>query len=481
MQHFVAAKKSLTATHHVYRATELATSSRALIEEIAALNAKSAFARRGVDEQLENLRDIRGAVADAGEHAGDEFKQTIASLDVANDRLQSTLTSLRKVIIDRTLQKPKATAAQADPYQSQFLGHDRPDEDEESSQQKTLYDFVDEANHEDLLASLRTLIDTYNDSRGDLDDNIARFDESIGNIVEAIQGEDDKDGSNPPSKITPYDEPPLSIPALYHDMEAHAAEMAILLQSLISHYDLCVSALKHTEGGGEAAREAVQAAELAKNTQQGVEESLYGATVPDPMDDAEREEMLRVLENDAAEVEDVVGELQDRGGEIEGLYGQLSQRAEGARKTMRGLRRAVEVMHAVKDALPVYLDAVAGFKEGWSNLRAAMEGKTQELVGLCQFYEQFWSGYKKLLREIDRRAAVEAQMAKVAEKARRDLENLYEADREAREEFVDEVGGFLPGDIWPGLADRGSRWEIREVGGDEEEFLDRGERHLMDG
>lgn len=483
--HFVAAKKSLTATHHVYRATELATSSRALIEEIAALNAKNSFARRGVDEQLDTLREIRAAVADAGEHAGDEFKQTIASLDVANDRLQSTLGSLRKVIIDRTLQKPKNIAPQADDYHSQYLYEDAPKQDPNEPQQKTLYDFVDEANHEDLLASLRTLIDTFNDSRADLDDNLARFDSSIASIASnLLQNESDgTDSSNPPSKITPYDEPPLPIPALFADMEHHAAEMATLLQSLISHYDLCVSALKHTEGGGEAAREAVQAAdadELAKNAQ-GFEESLYGATVPDPMDAGERAEMLRILENDAAEVEDVVGELRERGSEIEGLYGQLSGRAEVARKNVRGLRRAVEGMHVVKDALPVYLDAVAGFKEGWSNLRAAIQGKTQELVGLCGFYEQFWSGYKKLLREVDRRAAVEAQMVKVAEKARRDLEKLYEADREAREEFVDEVGGFLPGDIWPGLADRGSRWEVREIGEDEEEGLEKGSRRLMEG
>jgi autophagy-related protein 17 len=164
--HFVAAKKSLTATQHVYRATELATSSRALIEEIAALNAKNSYARRGVNEQLETLREIRAAVADAGEHAGDEFKQTIASLDVANDRLQSTLGSLRKVIIDRSLQKPKNLASQADDYHSQYLSSDPTEEEgEEESQQKTLYDFVDEANHEDLLTSLRTLIDTFNDSR----------------------------------------------------------------------------------------------------------------------------------------------------------------------------------------------------------------------------------------------------------------------------------------------------------------------------
>jgi autophagy-related protein 17 len=483
--HFVAAKKSLTATQHVYRATELATSSRALIEEIAALNAKKSYARRGVDEQLETLREIRAAVADAGEHAGDEFKQTIASLDVANDRLQSTLGSLRKVIIDRSLQKPKNLASQADDYQSQYLHSDSDPTEEEDNQQKTLYDFVDEANHEDLLTSLRTLIDTFNDSRADLDDNIARFDSSITSITSVLQGrssseDDPEDLSNPPSKITPYDEPPLTIPALFHDMESHAAEMAILLQSLISHYDLCVSALKHTEGGGEAAREAVLAAdELTKD-----EGSLYGATIPDPMDLSERAEMLRVLENDAAEVEDVAHELRERGSEIESLYGQLSSHAETSRKSMGGLRAAVESMHVVKDALPIYLDAVASFKEGWTNLRSAMQSKTQELVGLCAFYEQFWSGYKKLLREVDRRAAVEVQMMRVAEKARRDLEKLYEVDREAREEFVDEVGGFLPGDIWPGLAERGTRWVVsKELGGEEEEeeAMEKGGRRLMEG
>ena len=484
--HFVAAKKALTATQHVYRATELASSSRALVEEIAALNAKTAYARRGVDEQLETLREIRGAVADAGEKAGDEFKVTIAKLDVANDRLQATLGSLRKVIVNRSLQKKKLESAAGKEH---HLRGDSPDDeaDEDDGQQKTLYDFVDEANHEDLLASLRNLIDTFNDSRGDLDEHLARFDDSIASIVDAVQGtDDDSHGSNPPSKITPYDEPPLSIPALFHDMESHAAEMAILLHSLISHYDLCVSALKHTEGGGEAAREAVRATEdmaAAKNAA-GVEESLYGATIPDPMDADERAEMLRVLENDAAEVEDVVGELRERGGEMEGLYAQLNLRAEIARRNMSGLRRAVEIMRAVKSALPVYLDAITGFGEGWGNVRLSMQGKTQELVGLCGFYEQFWSGYKKLLREVDRRAAMEAQMIKVAEKARADLEALAEADREAREDFVDEVGGFLPGDIWPGLAERGSRWIVKRVADDEDGDGDEeggGGRHLMEG
>jgi len=508
--HFVAAKKSLTATQHVYRATELASSSRALVEEIAALNAKTAYARRDVDEQLETLREIRGAVADAGDRAGDEFKETIAKLDVANDRLQATLGSLRKVVVNRSLQKgtkkkieqPKGTVGKERQSRRAWGDsaneHDDDDDDDnvdearnESDQKKTLYDFVDEANHEDLLASLRSLIDTFNDSRADLDDTLARFDDSIASIAAAAQNttggeEDDPHGSsssssNPPSKITPYDEPPPPIPALFHDTESHAAEMATLLQSLISHYDLCVSALKHTEGGGAAAREAVQnaadrealnvnAANVhahAKNASTSrVEESLYSATVPDPLDASERAEMLRVLENDAAEVEDVVGELRERGGEMEGLYAALSCRAESARRGMRRLRRAVEIMRGVKARLPMYLEALDGFGEGWVGVRVAMQTKTQELVGLCGFYEAFLGGYKKLLREVERRAVAEGQMVRVADKARAELEALAEVDREAREDFVDEVGGFLPGDIWPGLAERGSRWVVGRVADD---------------
>lgn len=463
ISHYVAAKKSLVSTQHVFRANELVTSSRALIEEIAVLNAKNTHARRGVDEQLDTLRAIRDGVADVGETAGAEFKQTIGRLDVANDRLQRTLGSLRKVMIDRSLQKRAGDVSetQAESPDSAESGEGY------AGTKRTLYDFVDEANHEELLASLRGLIDSFNDARGDLDDNIARLDDSISGTHAACQGE--ITGSELPSKPTPYDEPPLPIPALFHDMEAHASEMATLLQSLISHYDLCVSALKHTEGGGEAAKAAIQAEELAKNTP-GLEESLYRTTIPEPMDEAERTEMLKVLATDAAEVEDVTAEIRDRSSELEGLYTQLSTRATSARKTTSRLRHAVSILHTIHSThLPLYLDAVAAFRERSTNVQAGIAAKTQELVGLCGFYEQFLAGYKKLLREVDRRKAAEAQMRKVAEKARKELERLWEADREAREEFVEGVGGFLPGDIWEGLAERGRRWEVREVGGEEDE------------
>ncbi|KAG6985298.1 serine/threonine-protein kinase RIO1 [Physcia stellaris] len=44
------------------------------------------------------------------------------------------------------------------------------------------------------------------------------------------------------------------VPDILTSMEDNAREMADNLESLVKHYDLCVSAIKHTEGGGDAAQ-----------------------------------------------------------------------------------------------------------------------------------------------------------------------------------------------------------------------------------
>jgi autophagy-related protein 17 len=466
--HLVSAKRALSSTQHVVRANDLITSSRTFIEDIVISNAKNSYAKNGVDEQLDTLQAIHDGIVDTGELAAAEFKQTIARLDVANDRLQTTLAGLKKVLIDESLQKPRQILSQSS-NESQVSSRSEGRTNESATaetKQRTLHDFVDEGNHEDVLASLRSLIDSYHEAEGDLTDNTVRFSKSIASASDILL--EHASGSDPPRRPTPYDEPLLTTSALFNSMESHAAEMASSLQSLVSHYDLCVSALKHTEGGGEAARAALQTVELAKNTP-GIEESLYRATVPDPMDEDERLEMLRVLENDAIEVEDVASEISERASEMEDLYSQLSNRASLSRKTTSRIRHAMTQLHIIKDTLPLYIDALSFFRSSWSNIQMSIVNKTQELVGFCSFYEQFLVGYKKLLREVDRRKAVDLQMRKVAEKASKELERLWESDRAAREEFVNDVGGFLPGDLAPSLAEIGKRWEVKQV---EDEVLD---------
>ncbi|KAF7193553.1 Autophagy-related protein [Pseudocercospora fuligena] len=453
--HFVEAKRSLNATSHVYRANELVTNSRSLIEEIAALNAKNAYAKKGLDEQAETLDAIRDALIDDGSKVSDEFDATIGSLDKAHARLDKTLTQLRKTIVNAHEQPPAIASSTSDT-------------EEES---KTLFDFIDEATHENVLSSLRGLIDHYHEARSELSTDLSAFEATLKGIAQKLA--DDTNGvSDEPDRPTIYDEPPSSIPDLFHGMEEHATEMASLLENLVNHYDLSVTALRHTEGGGEAAKLAVQqAAELSTKDVAKPEESLYGQTVAEPISDEERHDMLAVLEKDAQEVEDVVVEIRDRATELEGQYESLSVYARKARLRNQTLRQVLGSMRDIRGAMPRHLESASSFRETWVDIRDQMQAKTTELADLSIFYEQFLGGYGKLLKEVERRKASEAAMKRIADKARKELDKLYNADHAAREEFMEDVGVFLPRDlgVWHGLEDDSTRWEVKPIYAEHEE------------
>ncbi|TKA71153.1 hypothetical protein B0A55_08250 [Friedmanniomyces simplex] len=469
LRHFVAAKRSLTSTSHVWRANEVVTRSRTLIEEIAVLNAKNAFARHGVDDQLDTLHAIRDGVAEAGDVAGEEFTATVAALDAANDRLQVTLKKLRQTVVDSALQRGSASAQEVevddedDDLDAEGEGGEQPDR----RTSKTLYDFIDENRHTDILDSLHALIDSYNDAKETLNGSLGTFNEALRTISDTLH-EGAVSGSGPQTKRTLYDSltPAPTITQLFRGMEAHAAEMATLLQSLVSHYDLCVTALKHTEGGGEAAKRAMQqaGATLMKTARGAEEESLYQKTVPEPISDEERMEMLRVLEGDAGQVEDVASEIKDHSDGMEAQYEQLTRHALQSRANYKALRNVLDQLHTIKTALPARISASRIFHETWQAIRSAIAARTEDLAGLHITFDEFLASYASLLREVDRRNAAEAQMGKSAAKAQRELDKLYAADKEAREEFTSEVGGSLPGDIWAGAREAGVRWEVRAVG-----------------
>ncbi|KAK3676928.1 autophagy protein 17 [Recurvomyces mirabilis] len=460
--HFVLAKRSLTSTFHVWRANELVTNSRSLIEEIAALNAKNSYARHGVDEQIETLHGIREGVAEAGDAAEEEFGTTLATLDEAHDRLEKTLAKLRKTVVDATLQRRLDDNAKASSDLS-IAPEDDSNEDQSPGHpsSKTLYDFIDEIRHTSVLESLRGLIDSYHEARATLGQSLTALDKSLHNISETLQeGTATSSSGDPTTKRTIYDSvTPPSVTQLFRGMEDHASEMATLLQSLVSHYDLCVTALKHTEGGGEAARLAIQQAELRSPPDE--EESLYRQKAAEDMDERERIEMLKVLEDDAGQVEDVSSELKDHAEGMEMLYEQLTQRATAARTAHKALRNVLDQFHSIKKSLPTYTLASRTFHLNWTSIRLAINSQTEDIAALNASFENFMEGYAALLREVERRKVAEAQMEKVANRAQRELDKLYEADRLAREEFLLEVGDDLPGDIWPGARGRGRRWRIR--------------------
>jgi autophagy-related protein 17 len=462
--YFVAAKRSLEASSHVYRATELVTSSRTLIEDIAVLNAKNLYASRALTSQLDILREIEGTVIDEADQISNSFNVTLASLDEADRRLQQTLDALRQTVVDAKLgRRQSAHLAQSSKQSIIAKGSTSPADDEAVASAKSLLDFIDETTHGQLLTSLYGLIDAYHHSRNEVEQSLASYGDYVKLLSTLLA-----DPPKPPDKPTIYDEPPPTIPELFRNLEGHATDIAMLLNNLVSHYDLCVTALKHTEGGGEAARLAVQAADglsKADMTADKTEESLYNKTMPEPISLEERLEMLTVLEGDAVEVADVTQEIKDLASAMELQYSQLTRHAQQARTRHKVLRQLLSKLHVFhEETLPVHVQLTRVFvSQTWPELHTNLESKTTELVDLCAFYESFMSGYAALLDEIRRRAASETQMRQTADKARRELAKLFEAERSAREVFMADVGEYLPRDIWDGLEEDVRKWEVRRV------------------
>ncbi|PNS13900.1 hypothetical protein CAC42_1391 [Sphaceloma murrayae] len=451
---FVAAKRSLSATSHVYRANEIVEDARSFVEESGVLRAKSIYVRNGVEEQLHVLQNIHGGLEAA----------VIRSLDVANDRLQGTLASLRKTIVSSSLSNSGEPGYDASPdldgSSKRGKAVQNPD--------KTLYDFIDEATHTDLLDSLRATIDAYNDAQAALHEVRASLDNTIEEITSEIHTID---------HLTPENKDPSTADettaSCFSSLSHNATEMASLLQSLISHYDLCISALKHTEGGGEAARAATDSSiepnPLSTGADSPTEASLYagGEAQRAPISDDERAEMLSVLTQDAAQVDDVVSEIRERAEEMSTTLASLQAQTSVYKRRFALLHTLLDRLADVSTSLlPQCVTAPLTFREKWSGLRTVLVAKTASLTELSQFYDSFLASYASLLREVERRKMVESKMRKIAERAMRDIEALQAEDVDMRNQFVKETGEWLPRDIWPGLMDGPGRWVLKREKGE---------------
>ena len=460
INYFLSAKRSLTSTTFVYRANELVTTSRALVEEISALNARNSYSARGVQDSVDVLANIKDGIARDGDAVSGEFAQVIKRLDVANERLERTLVDLRGTRVDNSLKRDQSEeslgggeAAEVDTASE--------NSDAKGEGQKTLYTFIDPSTHGLLQSSLRKDIDDYHSSYHDINHTLDNFTDSL----QTVSGLLNHDAENRvPNKSPLYNPTPLPIPDLFNGTVEHATAMADLLGGLVRHYDLSVTALKHTEGGGEAAKRAVQQVGGDQAAPAALEESLYLNTQRDPILEEERDEMLAVLANDAEQVEDVVSELRDRNREQEDLFSQLSEHARTANQTDARLREILTMLHEMRDLhLPAHLDALKGFRQSWQRIRDSILDKTDDLVGLAASNESFLAAYAKLLEEVERRDGVQGQMRKIAGKANRELRRLWEKDREERREFLEEFGAFLPQGIWARAEEGGGLWEISEV------------------
>ena len=426
VNHFVSSKRSLNTQTVLWRANEIVTSARELLTENAVLAAKNASIRNMVDEQADALEAVRRGIDVVEAEVQVEFKQLLHDLDASYSGLQSTLAVLRDTPIEAVLQPP-------------------------GTPQKHLFDFIDNATVTNLKDSLRACIDRYNEARSGLDDSTDAFDTLLENLHSSIE--------NVPS--TPMTRSnPSPIPSLYHDLETHAKEAAQAFQSLVRHYDLCVTALQHTEGGSAAATQATGDASVGPDTA-GDDFSAP----PEPMSEEERTEMLQVLRNDASEVEDVVAEIRERGSEMTFLLQQVESHIAYLRNEDAALGNVLKMIAHVVAEVKGIISTSRSFHGVWlEDTRPSLVSGIEEWENQREFYERFDLAYAELLVEISSRRRRHEKAKRKAEEAQRELDRLRTEDERAREQFAVSQGDFLPLDIWPGLRDAPRQYEVRTVG-----------------
>ncbi|PVH92731.1 hypothetical protein DM02DRAFT_677294 [Periconia macrospinosa] len=422
VNHFVASKRSLNTQTILWRANDIVTSARELLEENAILSAKNASIRNIVDEQMDALEAVRRGIDVIEADVQNEFKQLLHDLDTSFSGLQSTLAVLRDTPIESVLQPPNTS-------------------------QKHLFDFIDSSTVTNLKDSLRACIDRYNEARTALDDSKDNFDTALDNLYSSIQ--------NVP--LTPLTTShPSPIPSLYHHLEGHAKEAAQAFQSLVQHYDLCVTALRHTEGGAAAATKATGDEPVPSGDQH--------APPPEPISEEERQEMLSVLAKDALEVDDVVSEIRERGSEMSFLLSQVDNHITQLRNEDSALGSILKMITQVTAEVKSHMVTTRSFHAHWledthPNLLSGIE----EWESQRDFYERFDLAYAELLVEISSRRRRHDKAKRKAEEAQKELDRLHAEDERAREQFALTQGDFLPLDIWPGLRDPPRRYEVRPV------------------
>ncbi|MCJ1405681.1 autophagy protein 17, partial [Xylographa trunciseda] len=414
--HLLAAKRSLSCVEHVYRANDIVNKTRQALEGHTVTAARTVFLHNGSIAQAALLDHVLDHTRSIARDGGSEFQKVIGALDAAEAKLQQTLNQLRATKVESSL---------------------RPD----GEPSKSLVDFVDESGVAGLLSTIKESIDASGDARRVYGESNAALEDDISEVRRLLITDDNRE--RPTDANNSLQSP---VPDILQVMEEHAQEMADNLESLVKHFDICVTAIKHTEGGGAAAQQ------ITNDLPEGVAMDFTTTDMPlEPMSEEERAEMLEILEKDANEVEEVVMDIRDRSAEMERNYERVELYTEQLAEVHDRKTRAISLMEAICERLPNYITQSHIFLLRWDEEKAKIADNMEELESLREFYDGFLTAYDNLIIEIGRRKTTEMRMKKVVQDSIAKMDKLYEEDLAERDAFRHEQGDFLPVDIWPGL------------------------------
>ncbi len=180
----------------------------------------------------------------------------------------------------------------------------------------------------------------------------------------------------------------------------------------------------------------------------------------EPMSPEEHADLVRVVIEDAAEVDEVVHELEAVLRQMEYDFSSLKEQADQIQHAYLATVATFHVLDEVGSRLHSYIAAESEYIQRWENEKDVIFGKLEEMEELRHFYEGYANAYDGLVLEVERRRTVEEKIQNTWRKARETVEKLIEADRKQREGFRQEVGEFVPTDLWVDMNAPLRRWEV---------------------
>ncbi|CAK7235653.1 hypothetical protein SCUCBS95973_009339 [Sporothrix curviconia] len=451
VEHLLAARRALGTISQVLRSNEMATEARALYTQAMVDSARTGFLRNGIRQQAAVLVQIRRGMSKAYDVGRRDFRVLIRTLDAANGQLEHTMDILRETTVAAVFRPPGEAP-------------------------RSLLDFVDEAGVEALRDAIKQSIAELQAAQTSFDGDLLRFDTDLRALNKAMATapppppplplEADAAHTHADDDELPVDSP-YPVPHLLASLTQRSHRMAENLASLTRHFDLCVTAVRTTEGGLEMARwKAASSSASTASNQQEEPVSISGVIAEhgrhdeegdgsgadksrlEPISAQERAEMVQVVLQDATEVDDVVADMAADLHEAEAAFAMVQAHAEQTRAAAEATAAAFRVLEDIGTRLRSYAAAEAEFTERWGNERDMVADRLDDMDELRAFYEGYANAYDTLILEAERRRTVEAKIQTVWRKARDAVERLVEADRGDRANFRQEVGEFLPTDLW---------------------------------
>ena len=429
VSHLLAAKRALSCVAHVSKANDIVTSTRLALESHTVTAAKTRFLRKGSISQIDILTQLRAKKRLIVETSSQEFERIMQSLDVVEKGLQKTLDTLKATVVDLKL---------------------RPDATEE----KSLVDFVDDSGIYGLFNSLKASIDATAEAKIEYEESDATMAQEISSLKALL------DYDNTAQSVTEDTSRNSPVPEYLDIMEEHVKDMAEDLESLVKHFDLCVTAIKHIEGGGAMAKK------LAEDLPDAAALGLVSVDMDSSRDNVSQEalvKMLQIVDKDAEEVEDVVNGIRDRLFEMESRFESVNSHSDHLFRTYTDVVQAFRALEGLEGRLPRYISHGHHFVTKWSEEKAKIEDYMQELEGLREFYNAFLKAYDSLIIEVGRRKSTESKATKILQDAMHKINTLFEEEVVEREAFKSDQGDFLPVDIWPGLMTAPTRFAIKPL------------------